>query len=72
MLIKLDQIDASRLVSAGAVEFYVRHRLRAGVSFPPLHVRYRVNDNRYTLVDGNNRYHAARREGLTELECKLV
>jgi ParB-like chromosome segregation protein Spo0J len=72
MLIKLDQIDASRLVSAGATEFYVHHRLRAGRKFPPLHVRYRVNDGRYTLVDGKNRYWAARREGLTELECELA
>jgi len=71
MLIKLDQIDASNLIRGGVVEFH-RYRMHAGKKLPPLHVRYRVLDRRYTLVDGTNRYWAARREGLTELECELA
>ena len=71
MIIKLDLIDPARDTVNGVVEDYVR-KMRAGGKVPPLHVRYRVNDGRYSIVDGNNRYWAARRVGLTELECELA
>lgn len=67
--IRVDGDTQARVeIDADTVEEYAE-RMGAGLAFPPLSVF--SDGERYWLVDGFHRLHAARKAGLTEFACEV-